>query len=177
MSSAHTPRPAILGRLDPCFFTYAHAPPLVSPARLAPPALLLRHQLKLPRAIADAILALFPCLFCRQSRRPLTASALANPRARLSLISRHLKQRPYFELNTPFSSERLAGKQDDPEYTPLVRSSPTMADEKGNSASSQPEHPALLIPGPVEFDDAVLEAMSHYRCASSLQALSPYINP
>lgn len=27
----------------------------------------------------------------------------------------------------------------------------------------QPEHPTLLIPGPIEFDDAVLESMSHYR--------------
>ncbi|MCJ1229991.1 hypothetical protein MMC12_006662 [Toensbergia leucococca] len=28
--------------------------------------------------------------------------------------------------------------------------------------SNQPEHPALLIPGPIEFDDAVLQSMSHY---------------
>lgn len=28
--------------------------------------------------------------------------------------------------------------------------------------SNQPPHPALLIPGPIEFDDAVLHAMSHY---------------
>lgn len=28
--------------------------------------------------------------------------------------------------------------------------------------SSQPEHPTLLIPGPIEFDDAVLHSMSHY---------------
>lgn len=28
--------------------------------------------------------------------------------------------------------------------------------------SSQPEHPALLIPGPIEFDDAVLQSMSHF---------------
>ncbi|KAI9711415.1 MAG: hypothetical protein M1812_007160 [Candelaria pacifica] len=28
--------------------------------------------------------------------------------------------------------------------------------------SKQPEHPALLIPGPIEFDDEVLQAMSHY---------------
>jgi alanine-glyoxylate transaminase/serine-glyoxylate transaminase/serine-pyruvate transaminase len=29
--------------------------------------------------------------------------------------------------------------------------------------SNQKAHPALLIPGPIEFDDAVLESMSHYR--------------
>jgi alanine-glyoxylate transaminase/serine-glyoxylate transaminase/serine-pyruvate transaminase len=29
--------------------------------------------------------------------------------------------------------------------------------------STQKAHPALLIPGPIEFDDAVLESMSHYR--------------
>lgn len=28
--------------------------------------------------------------------------------------------------------------------------------------STQPEHPALLIPGPIEFDDAVLHSMSHF---------------
>lgn len=27
---------------------------------------------------------------------------------------------------------------------------------------SQPNHPTLLIPGPIEFDDAVLQSMSHY---------------
>jgi alanine-glyoxylate transaminase/serine-glyoxylate transaminase/serine-pyruvate transaminase len=32
--------------------------------------------------------------------------------------------------------------------------------------SSQPEHPTLLIPGPIEFDDAVLHSMSHYRFVS-----------
>ncbi|KAI9850027.1 MAG: hypothetical protein M1838_006167, partial [Thelocarpon superellum] len=28
--------------------------------------------------------------------------------------------------------------------------------------STQAKHPALLIPGPIEFDDAVLQSMSHY---------------
>lgn len=28
--------------------------------------------------------------------------------------------------------------------------------------STQPSHPTLLIPGPIEFDDAVLQSMSHY---------------
>ncbi|KAM4059171.1 aminotransferase class-V domain-containing protein [Hirsutella rhossiliensis] len=28
--------------------------------------------------------------------------------------------------------------------------------------SSQPAHPTLLVPGPIEFDDAVLQSMSHY---------------
>ncbi|KAL8969688.1 MAG: hypothetical protein Q9183_001877 [Haloplaca sp. 2 TL-2023] len=28
--------------------------------------------------------------------------------------------------------------------------------------SSQPDHPTLLIPGPIEFDDEVLQSMSHY---------------
>lgn len=32
--------------------------------------------------------------------------------------------------------------------------------------SSQPEHATLLIPGPIEFDDAVLQSMSHYRYTS-----------
>ncbi|EHL03451.1 putative Alanine--glyoxylate aminotransferase 1 [Glarea lozoyensis 74030] len=32
--------------------------------------------------------------------------------------------------------------------------------------STQPEHPTLLIPGPIEFDDAVLQSMSHYSVGS-----------
>ena len=33
--------------------------------------------------------------------------------------------------------------------------------------SSQPAHPTLLIPGPIEFDDAVLQSMSHFRWVDS----------
>ena len=35
--------------------------------------------------------------------------------------------------------------------------------DKALKMSSQAEHPTLLIPGPIEFDDAVLQSMSHYR--------------
>lgn len=99
--------------------------------------------------------------FCR---KPLTftPSTLA-PRARLSLISRHLEQRPVLELNTPFSTERQSGKQDDVEY---IRFSSVVPDAKvsleSNKMSSQTKHPSLLIPGPVEFDDDVLQSMSYY---------------
>ncbi|KAL8929382.1 MAG: hypothetical protein Q9172_000555 [Xanthocarpia lactea] len=37
---------------------------------------------------------------------------------------------------------------------------------------SQPEHPALLIPGPVEFDDEVLQSMSHY---SQSHVAAPFV--
>lgn len=89
--------------------------------------------------------------------------ALAPPRARLSLISRHLQQRPFIEINTPFSSERQASREDELPYAPLTRPPPTPAEPSKPDMSSQPEHPALLIPGPVEFDDEVLQSMSHYR--------------
>ena len=35
--------------------------------------------------------------------------------------------------------------------------------EPAANMSTQPEHPSVLIPGPVEFDDAVLQSMGHYR--------------
>jgi hypothetical protein len=35
--------------------------------------------------------------------------------------------------------------------------------EKPINMSLQEPHPALLIPGPIEFEDAVLQSMSHYR--------------
>ncbi|KAK4985337.1 hypothetical protein LTR50_006013 [Elasticomyces elasticus] len=39
--------------------------------------------------------------------------------------------------------------------------------------SNQEPHPALLIPGPIEFDDAVLGAMSHY---SQSHVSQPFVN-
>lgn len=90
--------------------------------------------------------------------------------ARLSLIARHFDQRlPLPELNTPFSSERLSVEPDDLEYNPIQRTPPSIdsdilpkqSDNK-HKMSSQPAHSTLLIPGPIEFDDAVLQSMSHY---------------
>lgn len=39
--------------------------------------------------------------------------------------------------------------------------------------SNQPDHPALLIPGPIEFDDAVLQAMGHF---SESHVGQPFVN-
>ncbi|KAL8943105.1 MAG: hypothetical protein Q9216_001305, partial [Gyalolechia sp. 2 TL-2023] len=110
------------------------------------------------QSIHDVIVA-FP-----RVRLPLLSSlALASPRTRLSLISRHLGQRPALEINTPFSSERQASQEDDLPHTPLARSPPEAAKHPpASNMSSQPDHPTLLIPGPVEFDDEVLQSMSHY---------------
>ncbi|KAG9912754.1 hypothetical protein KCU98_g23479, partial [Aureobasidium melanogenum] len=80
------------------------------------------------------------------------------PQSRLSLISRHLDQRPQVELNTPYAHERQSSPSDDIPYSPQ----PVGQEEKKTTMSSQPPHPALLIPGPIEFDDQVLQAMSHF---------------
>ncbi|EDN10359.1 conserved hypothetical protein [Histoplasma mississippiense (nom. inval.)] len=100
------------------------------------------------------------------------APSRANPR--LSLISRHLDQRlPLPALNTPFSTERTVSVEpDDIEYKPLQRTPPpnlknTAAptsnhNEPREKMSTQEHHSTLLIPGPIEFDDAVLHSMSHY---------------
>lgn len=83
---------------------------------------------------------------------------------RLSLISRHLDQRlPLPELNTPFSTERNSFPPDDIEYKPIDRSvPPSPSKEPEPTMSTQAPHNTLLIPGPIEFDDAVLQSMSHY---------------
>lgn len=101
----------------------------------------------------------------RPLRLPLLSSpALASPRTRLSLISRHLGQRPALEINTPFSSERQSSQEDDLPYTPFQRPPPEPNySTKNTNMATQPEHPALLIPGPIEFDDEVLQSMGHYR--------------
>lgn len=114
-------------------------------------------------------------------REPIQSATLAakrTPQQRLSLISRHLDQRlPLPELNTPFSTERNSLAPDDIEYKPLDRtastpttspstpstpSSPTDSSPPTAKMSSQAPHPTLLIPGPIEFDDAVLQSMAHY---------------
>lgn len=89
---------------------------------------------------------------------------LANER--LSLIHRHLNHRPDLEINTPYSTERISQPSDDIPWTPYIRPKPDISKplQKRHivEMSTQPEHPTLLIPGPVEFDDAVLQSMSHY---------------
>jgi alanine-glyoxylate transaminase/serine-glyoxylate transaminase/serine-pyruvate transaminase len=98
----------------------------------------------------------------------------ASPKSRLNLFSRHLDPKPFLELNTPFSTERSATLEvETGNIKPKANSAPpepqTQIPERKSdrqlplNMSSQPEHPALLIPGPIEFDDAVLQSMSHYR--------------
>jgi alanine-glyoxylate transaminase/serine-glyoxylate transaminase/serine-pyruvate transaminase len=84
-------------------------------------------------------------------------------------------------LNTPFSTERTARVEDEQgnrippkkfeafkkeakkEPKKDVEEVKKLAPEPPKKMSSQAPHPALLIPGPIEFDDAVLSSMSHYR--------------
>jgi alanine-glyoxylate transaminase/serine-glyoxylate transaminase/serine-pyruvate transaminase len=102
--------------------------------------------------------------------------------SRLKQISKHLDAKPFLELNTPFSTERSARPEDDKgnrirpvsskkvqpsqkvhEVKKEVAEVQKLAPEPPKKMSSQAPHPALLIPGPIEFDDAVLNSMSHYR--------------
>lgn len=80
-----------------------------------------------------------------------------NHPARLSLISRHLA--PVYPINTPYTVERLPDTID----TSLLPKTQSRKLSTSAKMSSQPAHPTLLIPGPIEFDDAVLQSMSHYR--------------
>lgn len=76
---------------------------------------------------------------------------------RLSLISRHLA--PVYPINTPYTVERLPDTID----TSLLPKTQSRNLSGAAAMSSQPPHPTLLIPGPIEFDDAVLHSMSHFR--------------
>ncbi|KAI9785757.1 MAG: hypothetical protein M1839_008774 [Geoglossum umbratile] len=89
---------------------------------------------------------------------PTKSIQLASPaKARLSLISRHLGK-PGLALNTPFSIEGV-GPIDLAPPSP-VPIKPTL--NQTDPMSTQVNHPTLLIPGPVEFDDEVLQSMAHY---------------
>ena len=102
--------------------------------------------------------------------------------SRLKQISKHIDSKPFLELNTPFSTERTARIEDEQgnrilpdkveqaklkeakqEFKREVEEVKKLAPEPPKNMSSQAPHPALLIPGPIEFDDAVLSSMSHYR--------------
>lgn len=80
--------------------------------------------------------------------------------ARLSLISRHLA--PVYPINAPYTVERL----------PDTIETSLLPKAQSRKMSSQPAHPTLLIPGPIEFDDAVLQSMSHFRYAANCAASS-----
>lgn len=96
-----------------------------------------------------------------QPRRKSEKLAPTSTTQRLSLISRHLDQRlPLPELNTPFSTERLSLPPDDVDYIPPFTSFPDA--QPATTMSTQAPHNTLLIPGPIEFDDAVLQSMAHY---------------
>lgn len=94
--------------------------------------------------------------------------------SRLKLISRHVDPKPFLELNTPFSTERSAHLEDE-QGNRVIRKKPqqpkkivpevkkTAPEAPKKDMSTQASHPALLIPGPIEFDDAVLTSMSHHR--------------
>jgi hypothetical protein len=103
----------------------------------------------------------------------------SRPRARLDQISKHLDSKPFLELNTPFSTERSARPEDDRGNIRRAQKPPSQEKkieqqvkkaipEPPKKMSNQPQHPALLIPGPIEFDDEVLNSMSHFRYDSLL---------
>ncbi|EXJ77764.1 alanine-glyoxylate transaminase/(R)-3-amino-2-methylpropionate-pyruvate transaminase [Capronia epimyces CBS 606.96] len=115
--------------------------------------------------------------------RPYSSSATAT--TRLSLISRHLQehhQSSYPPINTPYTAERdsLPASTDDLPYTPLQRSpSPAHIQKRQLSTSasarmsSQPPHPSLLIPGPIEISDEVSQSMGHFAQSHVGQ---PFVN-
>ncbi|KAJ4190885.1 Hypothetical protein NCS54_00650800 [Fusarium falciforme] len=77
------------------------------------------------------------------------SAAAASSAGRISLVSRH--------LSSPSSYNAASAAQSVPSSTQNRRLSTSTA-----TMSSQPPHATLLIPGPIEFDDAVLQSMSHY---------------
>lgn len=90
---------------------------------------------------------------------PRSSGPVDSP-ARLSIIARHLA--PDYPLNTPYTVERLPNNID-ASHLPKTQIRALTTDNSPAKMSNQPEHPTLLIPGPIEFDDAVLNSMSHYR--------------
>ncbi|EME44366.1 hypothetical protein DOTSEDRAFT_72010 [Dothistroma septosporum NZE10] len=120
-------------------------------------------------------------------QRPLRYySGRMSPKDRLSQISRHFEYSGQdIPLNTPYSIDRdnqsaRSSAFRGPEQKRDLSHSAISLEEEGKRAkpaaanmSSQPPHPTLLIPGPIEFDDAVLQSMSHY---SEAHVGQPFVN-
>lgn len=87
----------------------------------------------------------------RMSKPPSSATAAS----RLDLLSRQLQ----LQLQRPLSTARNT-RTNTLGTTTSARHLHTPASA---NMSKQEKHPAVLIPGPIEYDDRVLEAMSHYR--------------
>ncbi|QRD02081.1 hypothetical protein JI435_050490 [Parastagonospora nodorum SN15] len=120
----------------------------------------------------------------------MAPTSRTNARSRIDQISKHLDSKPFLELNTPFSTERSSRFEDGsgnvkrpkPQPKPqekkieppvVTKAEPEPEPPKKMSRSNQKPHPALLIPGPIEFDDAVLDSMSHY---SESHVGQPFVN-
>lgn len=162
-------------RLDSCFSP--RCPTFINPPDLGDHC---RFRVHLNRASSRPQITSSPCLLATLGH-PISSPKLASPlrsvfarhftsfklapQNRLSLISRHLDHRPQLELNTPFTTERLSSPADDLPYSPArhFSTTPPTKHNKQTTMSTQAPHPALLIPGPIEFDDEVLQSMSHYR--------------
>jgi alanine-glyoxylate transaminase/serine-glyoxylate transaminase/serine-pyruvate transaminase len=102
-------------------------------------------------------------------------------KSRLDLLSKHLNHKSPLQLNTPFSTER-SSHLEDPNGNRIIRKQPVSIESQlvnvnqpkpaaPRNMSTQAAHPALLIPGPIEFDDAVLQSMSHYRYRALLNGI------
>ncbi|KAK0389827.1 hypothetical protein NLU13_3400 [Sarocladium strictum] len=79
-----------------------------------------------------------------------------HPSSRIALVAQHLSSAP--SLTT--AARAVSASSSSP--STFSRSSSQPVSRSLATMSSQPEHPTLLIPGPIEFDDAVLNSMSHY---------------
>lgn len=111
-------------------------------------------------------------------QKPRMAPTSRTASSRLNQISKHLdSSKPFLELNTPFSTERTSRVEDGQGNIRRKQPQEKKTEQQVKKAeppqppkkmSKQPPHPALLIPGPIEFDDAVLDSMSHYRYAQLL---------
>lgn len=76
---------------------------------------------------------------------------------RLALISQHLTQPQSVGQSYSLTSRSSSS------FHSTTRRLSLGAKPSSTMASTQPPHPTLLIPGPIEFDDAVLQSMSHFR--------------
>lgn len=95
--------------------------------------------------------------------RRATTSHSSTPQSRLSLISRHLQDANTLQLNTPYSTQRQSVSEEDCDAPLPQQKQDQQPKQSSATMSSQKEHPTVLIPGPIEYSDQVLDAMGTFR--------------
>lgn len=151
-------------------FSFSHFHSRVLPGQAA-------HWSRAPASRREVQQQFYPARSYTTNVTLAPSRSTSTPSSRLSLISRHLDQRAYPPLYTPYSIDRASSISDDVPYNPLDRTPKrqlsTSSKMEASKLTNEESHPTLLIPGPIEISNEVAQSMSYYAQSHVGQ---PFVN-